>query len=208
MKIQSAELYRSVHTAGDLPSTELPELALAGRSNVGKSSLLNRLLGRPALARVSSTPGRTRGVNYFLVNGRFFVVDLPGYGWARAARTERERWAGVIEEYLRHEHSRRELLLLVDAEVGATPLDCQAAEYLLATDTPFAIVATKIDRLGRGARPAALARIRAALGLPAEAPVYAFSARTGEGARELWRHAEDFFAVARAPHEKRKEEHA
>ncbi|QQR73675.1 MAG: YihA family ribosome biogenesis GTP-binding protein [Holophagales bacterium] len=208
MRIPRAELHRSVFAEGDLRDESRPEIAIAGRSNVGKSSLLNRLLGASSLARVSRTPGRTRALHYFLVEDRFLVVDLPGYGYARAARDDREQWGRLIDAYLRRTKPARRVLLLVDAEVGATALDAQAADYLEDLGVAFTVVATKIDKLSRGRRQAALSGIRAALDLGAETPLFAFSSHTGEGARELWRHVEDILAVACAPHETRKEEHA
>ncbi len=208
MKTPRAELHRSVFVEGDLREESRPEIAVAGRSNVGKSSLLNRLLGKSTLARVSNTPGRTRALHYFLVEDRFLVVDLPGYGYARAGREDRDRWGRLIDAYLRRPKLERYLLLLVDAEVGATALDAQAADYLEDLGVAFTVVATKIDKLSRGRRQAALAGIRASLELAGEAPLFAFSSHTGEGARELWRHVEDILAVACAPHETRKEEHA
>lgn len=205
MRNPQAELFRAVHGEQDLPGDGRPELALAGRSNVGKSSLLNRLLGRAALARVSRTPGRTRAIHFYLVDRRFYVVDLPGYGYARASRSERARWGGLIEAYFDRPRRGRSVLLLVDGEVGATPLDQQAAAYLGEVGVPFAVVATKIDKVPRGRRAGSLAAIRGSLALAAERPVHAFSSHTGEGTRELWRYIEDFLAVAGAPHAEREE---
>lgn len=205
MRNPQAELFRAVHGERDLPRDGRPELALVGRSNVGKSSLLNRLLGRAALARVSRTPGRTRAIHFYMVDGRFFVVDLPGYGYARAARSERARWGELIEAYFRQPAASRTVLLLVDAEVGPTRLDQQAAAFLDEVQAPFAVVATKIDKVPKGRRAKALAAVRGTLMLAAERPVHAFSSHTGEGTRELWRYIEDVLAVARAPHAERKE---
>ena len=205
MRNPQAELFRAVHGGRDLPRDGRPELALAGRSNVGKSSLLNRLLGCAALARVSRTPGRTRAIHFYLVDRRFYVVDLPGYGYARASRSERARWGELIEGYLRSPRPGRSALLLVDGEVGATPLDRQAAAYLDEAKVPFAVVATKIDKVPRGRRARALAAVRETLTLAAERPVHAFSSHTGEGTRELWRYIEDVLAVAGAPHAEREE---
>jgi len=207
LKAANAHLFRAVHSPADVPLPSWPELAIVGRSNVGKSSLLNRLLGAKGLARVSSTPGRTRAIHYYAVSDRFFYVDLPGYGYARAARSSRQEWAELVDGYFRAGHPAREVLLLVDAEVGATPLDSQAADYLRELGAPFALVATKIDRVSRSQRPAALGRVRRVLGLAEGHSLFPFSARTGEGARELWRHVEEFLAVARAPHETRKKDH-
>ncbi len=186
MKVETADYVRSARESGDFPRDGRPEIAFAGRSNVGKSSLLNRILGRKGLARVGSTPGRTRAVNYFLVNGRCWFVDLPGYGWARAGRAARREWAEVVNSYLRQALPQAQMMMLVDGEVGATPLDQQAYEYLSGLGARIAVAATKIDRVPRGRRAAALRGIAAALGLPAGAPPIPVSAHTGEGMKELW----------------------
>jgi GTP-binding protein len=167
---------------------QLPEVAFAGRSNVGKSSLLNRLLGRKALARISSKPGRTRSINYFLINERCYFVDLPGYGYAKAAKSERREWAKLMEAYLERagRDGRTRVIQLVDAKVGATPLDVQAHEYITHQGCEPTVVATKVDRIPRGRRPAALAGICRSLGVERER-VLPVSARSGEGTRELWR---------------------
>lgn len=163
-------------------------MAFVGRSNVGKSSLMNRLLGRKGLARISSTPGRTRAVNYFLVDARIYFVDLPGYGYAKAGREQRREWAELIDEYLRRLSStgRGQVVLLIDGKVGATPLDGEAIEYLRGFDVGLTVVATKIDRLTKGRHAAQLAGIRRALSLTEATPLIPVSARSGEGMKELW----------------------
>ena len=193
MKISIAEFARSGARAEDLIDDGTPEVAFAGRSNVGKSSLLNKLLGAK-LARTSSTPGRTQTVNYFRINRKFWFVDLPGYGYARAARSDRERWAKVVTSYLERDPSHRMLVQLVDAKVGATPLDTQAAEYFAALGCRRILVATKADKLKRGERAAALAGIRAALAPGDETVLLPVSAVSGEGMRELWKSITDFLA--------------
>ena len=190
MKIASAEFVRSAMAAGGFLRDGRPQVAFVGRSNVGKSSLLNRLLGRKALARISSTPGRTRAVNYFLVNERVWFVDLPGYGYARAGREERRRWAELVEAYLAGSADVAQVVLLVDAKVGATPLDVQAYEYLAGFGVPVVVAATKADKVGRGRTGKAAAEVRRALGTGTEAgetPVVPVSSKTGDGIRELWR---------------------
>jgi len=157
---------------------------------------MNRLLGRKSLARTSSTPGRTRAVNYFLVNDRFYFVDLPGYGYAKAGKADRQTWAELVEGYFgrgeggRQEAARASVVLLVDGKVGATDLDVQAVEYLLHLGTDVVVVATKIDKVGRGRRPKQLAEVRSKLGLPEGAGPIPVSAQTGEGVKELWREVE------------------
>ena len=194
MKIESAEFVRASAKPGDLIDDGAPQVAFVGRSNVGKSSLLNRLAGR-TIARTSSTPGRTRTVNWFKVDRRWWLVDLPGYGFARASKTDRKAWGEVVDDYLANSSGRLLVVQLVDAKVGATELDITAAGWLRSLDRPSVVVATKVDRLKRGERARALERIRRALGLDHEADLLAASADSGEGIRELWQRIEEFLAA-------------
>ncbi|MGH7341702.1 MAG: ribosome biogenesis GTP-binding protein YihA/YsxC [Candidatus Rokuibacteriota bacterium] len=196
MKIESAEFVASAYGEAGFRRDGRPEVAFVGRSNVGKSSLLNRLLGRKALARTGGTPGRTRAVNYFLINRRLYFVDLPGYGWARAGRAERRRWAELVDRYLAAASPRALVVLLVDSKVGATPLDAQAFDYLTDLGADVVIAATKIDRVPRSQRQRAVAGIRQALGLQAATDVVPVSAQTGEGTGELWKRIESRLAGA------------
>ncbi|MEA2561674.1 MAG: GTP-binding protein [Acidobacteriota bacterium] len=191
MKVESAEFVKSARASGDFVRDGRPEIAFVGRSNVGKSSLLNRLLGRKGLARVSSTPGRTRLVNYFLINRRFWFVDLPGYGYAKAGKDERREWAALADSYFRaggmeDNRTRPLVVMLVDGKIGATPLDAQAYEYLASREVQLAVVATKVDRLPRGKRAAMERGVREALGLEGDLPLIPVSAHSGEGMQELW----------------------
>lgn len=190
MKIKTAEFVQAAHGSDGLLRDDRPQVAFVGRSNVGKSSLLNRLLGRKSLARTSSTPGRTRSVNYFLINRRFYFVDLPGYGYAKAGKWERQEWAKLVEAYLQGATSPEPRLVgivqLVDAKVGATELDAEAFEYLASFGLEVEVVATKADRLPRGRWQQALAGIRRRLGMARDGRPIAVSARTGEGIKELW----------------------
>lgn len=186
MKVESAEFVKSARNSGDFVHDGRPEIAFVGRSNVGKSSLMNRLLGRKGLARVSSTPGRTRAVNYFLVNRRLWFVDLPGYGYAKAGREERREWADLADRYFRTPGSRPLVVMLVDGKVGATPLDLQAYEYLSSLGAPVMIAATKADRVPRGQRAAMVKGVREALRLAGDVPLIPVSAHSGEGIQELW----------------------
>jgi len=187
MRTSSAEFVRSAMAADQFPRDGLPQVAFVGRSNVGKSSLMNKLLGRKGLARTSSTPGRTRAVNFFLIDKRFYFVDLPGYGYAKAGRGERQRWAELVEAYFQHASADARVVLLVDAKVGATALDREAFEYLMSFEAPLTVVATKADRVPRGRRSRQLAAIRRTLGLPGESGPLAVSAVSGEGVAELWK---------------------
>ena len=191
MKVLSAELARTVFDSEQLPSDGLPQLAFIGRSNVGKSSLLNKLLGRKGLARTSSTPGRTRSINFFVVNRRFYFVDLPGFGYARASKQDRQSWADLIGRYFertaRAGQCRLAVVQLVDAKVGATPLDVEAADYVAGLGLPRIVVATKIDRLRRSERERSLRDVGEQLGLAGNERALPVSAETGDGLKEVWR---------------------
>ena len=160
-------------------------MAVAGRSNAGKSALINCLLGRRGLARASATPGRTRQLNFFLVNERFAVVDLPGYGFAVGPEAERWAWRALVESYLRARPTLRGVTLVVDVRRGIETEEQDLLADLAARGLPAAVVATKIDKLGRGAARTALATLAHEVG--AAHPLIGFSARTGEGRAALWR---------------------
>ncbi|MDX1501655.1 MAG: ribosome biogenesis GTP-binding protein YihA/YsxC [Thermoanaerobaculia bacterium] len=185
MKINSARHVRSAFDRESFLGDPLPQIAFVGRSNVGKSSLLNRLLGRRDLARTSRTPGRTRAVNYFLVDSKFYFVDLPGYGYAKVAKSERRQWSDLMDQFFRFAPERTRAIQLVDAKVGATPLDRQSMDYLVSLGYRPAVVATRADRVAKSRRRQAAARVRDELGLDAGWPVLPASARTGEGIREV-----------------------
>lgn len=185
MKITAARFLGAAAAPGGGPPARLPEVAVAGRSNVGKSSLLNALLGRRGLARTSGTPGRTRQLNFFLVNERFVIADLPGYGFAVGSEAERRSWGPLVETFLRGRATLRGVALLVDARRGLEAEEEELLAFLAHVALPAAVVATKLDKLGRGAAGAALAALRARVG--AAVPVLGFSARTGDGREALWR---------------------
>lgn len=179
------ELACTAYTKAQLDVPPLPQVALAGRSNVGKSSLLNRLAGRKALAKVSSTPGKTRSVNFFRVSpGDFYLVDLPGYGYARAAKTERAAWAGLIGAFLAGSADLRAVAVLLDSRLPPQRLDMDMVGYLIRADIPILAVLTKADKC----KQVDLAQRRrqwAAL-LPGGAAPLTVSAKTGLGIAELW----------------------
>ena len=187
MKIKSAEFVIGAHRARDFVRDDRPQIVFSGRSNVGKSSLINKMLRRNGLARTSSTPGRTRAVNYFLINERFYFVDLPGFGYAKAAKKEREAWARLIDSYLQSSADRILVVLLVDAKIEGSPLDAQAVEYFDSLDLPLVVAATKIDRISRNKRVRCLNGIAKTLGLTDGVSVVPVSAHTGEGLDDLWK---------------------
>lgn len=191
MRVKSAQYLRSVVRPKDFLEDGRPQVAFVGRSNVGKSTLLNRLAGRNALARISSTPGRTRAINYFEINSRFYFVDLPGYGYAKVSKAERASWAKLMESYLEQAAGRALVIQLVDAKVGVTDLDFQSAAYLQSVGIDPIVIATKSDRVKKGKRAAALAGIRRDLELP-EATVLPFAAPTGDGVKAIWKTIEHY----------------
>lgn len=170
--------------AGWRPESTLPEVAFAGRSNVGKSSLLNALLRRRAAARVSKTPGRTREINFFRVNDAFVLVDLPGYGYARVARERRAEWRPLIEGYLRTSANLRGLVLLLDSRREPSDDDRAMLSYLAENETPVLVAITKMDKFGSKAGRERVNAIVAALELDAD-QVVPVSAETGVGRDEL-----------------------
>jgi GTP-binding protein len=186
MRIQSAELVISAGRTDQFPRGGRPEVAFAGRSNVGKSSLINRLLGRRALARTSSTPGRTRTINFYAVNDGFLCVDLPGYGYARVSRIVQEGWWRLVEEYLAHRAPLRGVVHLMDARHPPTDHDRELQEFLAAIRVPCLHVLTKADKVPRGQRRVSRGATEGVLGQVASEAVF-FSATTGEGVPELWR---------------------
>lgn len=202
MKIESAEFLLSASHPEQFRRDGLPEIAFVGRSNVGKSSLLNRILQRKGLARTSSTPGRTQAANYFLINRRCYFVDLPGFGYARASKTDRQSWAELMTAYLAAggENQERRLCIvqLIDGKVGPTPLDVQALEYFGSLDLLPMIVATKIDKVPKGQRARQLVEIRQHLHLPDDAEILAVSAETGEGVQQLWKGIQAFLGETTA----------
>ncbi len=186
MRINKAELKAAAYSLQDFPVWELPEVSFIGRSNVGKSSLLNNLIGRKNLARISSTPGKTRGLYFYLLNDSFCFVDLPGYGYAKVSKGERDRWAAVIEDYLAIRSSLRGCLHLIDSRHQPTIDDQLMSQWLRAHTITTITVATKSDKLSRGALLHMLKIIRSGLGLFEEDRLLPFSAQTGAGRDQLW----------------------
>ena len=166
------------------PVSELPEIAFSGRSNVGKSSLLNTLVRRKSLARVSSTPGKTREINFFRVNDAFHLVDLPGYGYARVSKTARNAWRPLIEGYLRTSEHLRGVVQLIDCRHPPSDDDLRMMQFLGSLGVPTIVVATKVDKLKRAEREPTLAGLAAQLGVDDD-QLIPFSAHTAEGRDEL-----------------------
>lgn len=185
MNIVAAELVASAAELAQCPAERFPEVALAGRSNVGKSSLLNCLANRKNLARTSKTPGRTRTINFYLINRRFYLVDLPGYGYAQVSREERERWGPLIEGYLAQRGTLAGVVQIVDIRHPPTDMDRQLYQWLQHYRLRAAVVATKADKISRSQVARSLQLIREAMGLESGVPLVAFSAVTREGRAAL-----------------------
>ncbi|MFQ5890037.1 MAG: ribosome biogenesis GTP-binding protein YihA/YsxC [Gemmatimonadota bacterium] len=183
-RIGRAGFVGAIGRPGQPVPMRLPQIAFAGRSNVGKSSLINALVGRRNLARVAKAPGRTQEINFYAIDGRFLIADLPGYGFARAPEEVRRSWGLLIESYLATSADLLGLILLVDARRGASPEDRRMLEYLSRMELPTLFVLTKVDKLSRERQRAALAAAGKDLGAAAD-QILATSARTGAGIESL-----------------------
>ncbi len=186
MKVTSAQFLKSALRPEDYPRDRRPEIAFVGRSNVGKSSLLNRLLNRKGLAKTSSTPGKTQTINFFDINGTIYFVDLPGYGFAKVPKALKNEWNRVMVEYLKDRETLRLAVVLLDSRHDPSPLDAHMLDLLEDAQTPTLLVATKIDKVSKGRRDAQIQKIRRGLSLDHDVEIIPFSAETGEGVRPLW----------------------
>ncbi len=184
MKINAAEFYKSFFKCADLPAPEFPEIAFAGRSNVGKSSLINRLLNRRGLAKTSSTPGRTQSINFIMVNQALFLVDLPGYGYAKVPLEVKKHWGKLIQDYLRQRACLELLVLIVDARRSGTDDEKLFVQWLDQHAIPWMLVLTKTDKLKNAERGRARRHWQDFLGTGGAVE---FSAVSGEGRDKLWR---------------------
>lgn len=187
VNLQKAEFVRSAAKAGDFPRDRLPQVAFAGRSNVGKSSVINRLLNRKNFARVGAAPGKTTHINYFLIDGAFYLVDLPGYGYAKVSQAEKARWGRLMEEWFADNSLMTLGLMIVDARHKPTADDCTMAQWYRGAGCPFLVVANKLDKLKKSEVEGNLQRIRETLELGEEDLVIPFSAEKGTGRDELLR---------------------
>ena len=180
-----AEFIRSAAKPADFPRDGLPQVVFAGRSNVGKSSAINRLLNRKNFARVGSAPGKTTHINYFLIDKKLYLVDLPGYGYAKVSKQERDRWGRLIEAWFADSGRMAAGILIVDARHKPTADDCTMAQVFLSADKPFLVLANKLDKLKKSEIEGNLLRIRETLALPETASVIPFSAEKGTGKPDL-----------------------
>ena len=181
LNVNKAEFIKSAAQPKQFINSSIPAVAFAGKSNVGKSSVINRLLNRKNFARVGSAPGKTIHVNYFLIDGRLYLIDLPGYGFAKVSQSERERWGKLMEAYFAAPDLIDLGVMLVDARHKPTANDVTMASYFLQTGKPFVVVANKLDKLKKSEIEPNLVCIRETLGLPESVQLIPFSAEKGDG---------------------------
>ena len=185
MNYNRADFIASYGISSQLPESDRPELSFSGRSNVGKSSVINRLLNRKNFARVGAAPGKTTHINYFLIDGAFYLVDLPGYGYAKVSQAEKARWGRLMEEWFADNSLMTLGLMIVDARHKPTADDCTMAEFFRNSGRPFAVVANKLDKLRKSDIEPNLARIRETLELDKSVKLIPFSTEKGDGKQEL-----------------------
>lgn len=192
MKISKTEFLGSAVGREQFPPDDLPEIALAGRSNVGKSSLINYLLNRRSLARTSSTPGKTQTVNFYEINGDFRFVDLPGYGYAKVSKAEKAKWAGFIDDYLRNRESLLQIFLLLDIRRKLSEQDIQMLEYIYSFGFEGRVILTKIDKLNQSQIMKSKREIAKGLQIPEE-HIFLISNLKAKGKYPLWDYLQGLF---------------
>ena len=185
MNLHNAQFVRSVTSVADCPHDGIPQIVFAGKSNVGKSSVINKLLLRKNFARVGEAPGKTTHINYFLIDEKMYLIDLPGYGYAKVSKSERERWGKLMEAYFAAPDRIDLGVMIVDARHKPTANDVTMADFFLQSGKPFIVVANKLDKLKKSEVGPNLACIRETLGLPEEVTVIPFSAEKGDGRDQL-----------------------
>lgn len=204
MVIRNVELETVCGVTSTLPENTLPEFAFAGKSNVGKSSLINALMNRKALARTSSQPGKTQTINFYNINGDLYYVDLPGYGYAKVPQSEKVKWGKMIENYLRKSRQLRMVFLLVDIRHEPSANDKHMYSWIIENGFYPAIIATKLDKIKRSQIQKQLKLIREGLNVAEGTPIVPYSAVTKQGRDEIWELIETY---AMAPEEELSEEH-
>lgn len=186
MKVTSSDIVISAVKPEQYPSDPIPEFALAGRSNVGKSSFINKMINRKSLARTSSKPGKTQTLNFYIINNALHFVDVPGYGYAKVAKTERAAWGRMIETYFTSREQLRAAIQLVDLRHPPTKDDISMYEFLKHHNLPVIVIATKADKIPKGKWQKHLKITRETLGLDKEDELMLFSSETGEGKDQAW----------------------
>lgn len=185
MQIKNSEFAISAVSPKQYPADNLPEMALVGRSNVGKSSLINKIINRKNLARTSSQPGKTQTLNFYKINNEFYLVDLPGYGFARVSQKTKEQWGEFIEEYLSQREDLRGVIHIVDVRHPPTNDDYLMYDWLQHFNLPTLVVATKADKISRGKWQQHLKQVKEKLYLPPSQTLILFSSETGQGVEEV-----------------------
>lgn len=195
MKVTKAEIVISAVSEKQYPNDRLPEIALAGRSNVGKSSFINTLIHRKKLARTSSKPGKTQTLNFYRINDAFYFVDVPGYGYAKVSKKERKKWGKMMEEYFEKRSSLKAVLLITDIRHEPTNDDLQMYDFLKYYELPVIIVATKLDKIPKNKRSYHVKRTKDTFQLESGDYLIPFSAETGEGKEEAWAILRQFMVI-------------
>lgn len=194
MKVKSADIVISAVKPEQYPEQDLPEFALAGRSNVGKSSFINKILNRKSLARTSSKPGKTQTLNFYLINEEFHFVDVPGYGYAKVSKTERAAWGKMIETYLTKREQLRAVVLIVDLRHPPTKDDVTMYQFLKHYDLPCIIINTKADKVSKSKWQKHIKITRETLELDPNDEIILFSSETGYGKEQVWAKLQSFMA--------------
>ncbi len=197
MVIKSAELETVCGITSKLPDTDRPEVAFAGKSNVGKSSLINGLMNRKALARTSAQPGKTQTINYYNINSCIYLVDLPGYGYAKVSPREKEKWGQMIENYLHTSRQLQVVFLLIDIRHEPSANDRQMYDWIVYQGFDPVIIATKLDKINRSQVQKHVKMICNGLQLKEGTPVFPYSAQTRQGREEIWNFIDEIPEVAR-----------
>ncbi|WP_067843958.1 ribosome biogenesis GTP-binding protein YihA/YsxC [Amphibacillus sediminis] len=186
MKVTKSDITISAVAPKQYPNEGLAEIALAGRSNVGKSSFINKMINRKSLARTSSKPGKTQTLNFYLINDQFHFVDVPGYGYAKVSKKEREAWGKMMERYFSERDNLRVTLLIVDLRHQPTNDDIAMYDFLKFHQIPVIVIATKLDKLKKAQIPKHVKRVKETLALTDNDFVIPFSSETGQGKEEAW----------------------
>ena len=192
MVIKKVNLDIVIGVTSAIPQTELPEVAFAGKSNVGKSSLINALMNRKSYARTSSQPGKTQTINYYNINDAMFLVDLPGYGYANANQQVKAKWGKMVEKYLKVSKQLRQVFLLIDIRHDPSANDKMMYDWIVANGYHPVIIATKLDKLKRSQIPKHVKAVRTGLGLEKDAILIPVSSQTKQGIPELWETIEQY----------------
>lgn len=190
MKVHNVEMIMSAVRPEQYPTEGYPEFALAGRSNVGKSSFINKMIGRKSLARTSSKPGKTQTLNFYKIEEQLFFVDVPGYGYAKVSKSERETWGGMIERYMTGREELRSVIQIVDLRHPPSVDDCMMYDFLSHYNIPTIVIATKADKIPKGKWEKHKKVVRTTLNMQKHHPLIAFSSELGLGIEEAWREIE------------------